>query len=206
MKNLEIECKFDANVRGAFVRATHFLRVLNPAISARILPIQDTYLDHISRDLSSQKIALRVRNTGGNWEATFKTRTEIINGKAVRREETLPLVHTTTLAEALKELARKGRWQKIDVTQLVPQFVISNKRSVFNLSYQGALLEIALDNFAILVAGRKLTSKEIEIELKRGNEKSLEKFVQLFEAYTHLKRAKISKVKTAELLLRAFSK
>ncbi len=202
MKNIEVEYKLDANTPRAFAKVRHFLSTLpGPAPLAQILHIKDTYLDHDTYDLSAQKIALRVRNTDGRWEATFKTRTNVQNGKAVRREETLPLPRAHTLAQALAQLSRRQVWGPISLTNLVARFQICNKRTVYALIYQGCKLELALDNVTILVAGRQLKMKEIEIELKDTRVQSLEKFVQALQQHTGLKTATISKVKTAEKLL-----
>lgn len=205
MKNLEIESKLDANSPRAFARAEQFLKTINPALTAKSLHIQDVYLDHPTGDLARAKIALRVRNTDGKWEATFKTRTEIKNGKAVRQEATLPLPDVHRLAQALTYLEQKKTWKKIALHGLTPRFKIINKRQVYELKEGTALLEIALDNVTICANGRQLKMKEIEIELKRGSAKMLDRFVQLFKQQTHLQNAKISKVKTAEMFLNLFS-
>lgn len=204
MKNLEIESKLDANSPRAFARAKQFLKKINPALMPKTLHIEDVYLDHPAGDLARAKIAFRVRNTDGKWEATFKTRTEIKNGKAVRREATLPLPGVHRLAQALTYLEQKKTWKKIVLHGLTPRFKIINKRQVCELKEGAALLEIALDDVTICANGRQLKMKEIEIELKRGSAKMLDRFVQLFKQKTQLQNAKISKVKTAEMFLNLF--
>lgn len=206
MNNVEIEGKFDANTPRAFWRAKQFLKKVNPHLQQQQLHIKDVYLDHPNRDLANQKIALRVRNTDGKWEATFKTRTEIKNGKAVRREVSLPLPNVKNLAQALAALNRKKYWQGMDVKGLCAQFTIVNKRSVLDLNYDGAKLEIALDNFIIRVQKQQIKRKEIEIEIKQGAPKKLDKFLRIFKRETQLQTAKISKVKTAEKFLKLIKK
>ena len=206
MKNLEIECKFDANTPRAFARASRAVAALAEVQQTQLLHLQDTYLDHSNRDLAAQKIALRLRNSDGKWEATYKTRTEIKRGKAVRSEENLALPQARTFEQALKILAHKKLWNKLDVTHLIVQFSIHNKRRIYLLKYDGALLEVALDNVTIYVAGRRLCFKEIEIELKRGMVEALDKFAHAFSACTQLEYATISKVKTAEILLGLWKK
>lgn len=205
MKNFEIECKFDANVSRAFARARRFVKSLHVPVQTQTLHIKDVYLDHIARDLTAQKIALRVRHVNQTWEVTFKTRTTLQNGKAVRHEETWPLKRVHTLAQALQMLEEKKRWKGLNVTQLKPQFEIINKRTIFVFNYQGADLEMALDQVAIVANGRTLKMKEIEVELKQGTSKQLDRFVQLFKRETKLDFMKISKVKTAEKFLNLFS-
>ena len=201
MKHFEIECKWEANDPRAFSCARQFVASLGGKILSKKLKIKDIYLDHADGDLSEQKIALRVRNCNGKWDATFKTRSEIINGKAVRREETLPLLHVQNATQALKALAGKNTWYGLDTTGLVAKFVLRNQRSVWVFDYHKARLEMALDNITLYVLGRQIKFKEIEVELKRGNKEALDKFARCFTQQTKLKYAKISKVKTAEMLL-----
>ena len=202
MKHLEIECKWDANTPRAFSRTQNFLKQLGSKITPKKLKIKDSYLDHFNADLAAQKIALRVRNTNGKWEATFKTRSEIKNGKAIRREETLPLPRVKSLAQALRALPAHKKWCGIYTTGLEVKFTLANKRMVYVFNYEGATLEMALDSVTIFVLGRQVKFKEIEVELKCGKSEALDKFSCVFSAQTKLKRAHISKVKTAETLLK----
>ena len=206
MKHLEIECKWDANTPRAFGRAQRFLKELNSKITPKKLKIKDTYLDHATSDLAAQKIALRVRNTDGKWEATFKTRTEIKNGKAVRREENLPLPRVHNLAQALQFLTEQKRWKRLNTTGLKIQFMLANKRTIYILDYDGAVLEMALDDVTLHILGRQVKFKEIEVELKRGKSEVLDKFCCAFSQQTKLKCAQISKVKTAETFLKFWKK
>lgn len=206
MKHLEIECKWDANSPRAFQRARKALTNLCGPITPRLLHIRDTYLDDAKQSLSKERIALRVRNTDGKWEATFKTRTQIKNGKAVRQEETLPLPNVKNLSQALRALAQKKNWKEISTTALMPRFTLVNKRNVYEFTYQGARLEMALDKVTMHIMGRRVSMQEIELELKRGNNKALDQFAQQFFEQTKLAQAKISKVKTAELLCKLWKK
>ena len=178
MKHLEIECKWEANSPRAFSRAKAFLMQLGGKVTSKKLTIKDTYLDDNLGHLAAQKIALRVRNTDGKWEAAFKTRTEIKNGKAVRREENLPLPQAKNVAQALSLLAQKKRWCGVDVRQLNPTFTLANKRTIYEFDYDGATLEMAQDHVTVYVLGRQIKFKEIEVELKKGkNWKNLRPFL-----------------------------
>lgn len=206
MKHMEIECKWDANSPRAFQRARKALTHLCGPLTPRVLHIRDTYLDDAKQSLAKQLIALRLRNTDGKWEATFKTRTQIKNGKAVRREETLALPNVKNFSQALLALTQKKNWQGLNTAALTPRFILANKRSVYEFNYQGARLEMALDKVTIYVLGRQVHLQEIELELKRGNSNALDQFAQQFCAQTKLAHAKISKVKTAELLCKLWKK
>ena len=201
MKHIEIEFKWDANSPRAFSKARTVLNKYVASEKSRILHIKDYYLDDASSRLSSSKIALRIRNTDGCWEATQKSRTEIKRGKACRREYTLPLPGVKTLSQALGLLAQQKVWNGINVTNLSVIFYILNTRTSYLFCYQKSTLEIALDNVVICTDKHRFKMKEIEAELKKGLVKDLNQFVREFSTQTHLSFAQLSKVKTAHMLL-----
>ncbi len=206
MKHMEIEYKWQANTPRAFSRAKKALAKLGGTAVENKLHIQDTYVDDDKRRLSRQRIAMRVRCTDGKWEATYKTRTQLKNGKAVRTEHTIPLTQCTTPAQAILQLQRKKKWQGLDVSNLHVQFSITNLRTIFQFHFNNAELELALDNVRLHVCGRQVLFKEIELELKNGSNASLDQFAHAFEQHTKLKRADFSKVKMAETLLKLLKK
>lgn len=205
MKNLETEFKWECSAPSDFVKAVRVMRTLGKLSAPANLSICDTYLDHADEQFSKQKIAFRVRHVSHRWEATFKTRTEVKNGKAVRREETLPLSGVKNLPQALLFLTRKKTWKNLDVRDLQKQFVLKNKRRILNVRYKKCQAELALDKFSILVCGHEVKMREIELELKRGSQKDFEALALLFTARSGLTFVKNSKVKTAYALRRMWS-
>lgn len=197
MKNLETEFKWECKTPSCFARAVRVMQSLGEVSAPAHLTICDTYLDHADEQFSKQKIAFRVRCVNRQWEATFKTRTEVKNGKAVRREETLPLPNVKNIAQALLLLTRKKTWKNLNVCDLQKQFVLKNKRRILNVSYKKCQAELALDRFCILVCGHEVKMREIELELKRGSQKDFEALAMLFTAQSGFAFVKNSKVKTA---------
>ena len=163
-------------------------------------------MDHADERFAKEKIAFRVRQINKKWEATFKTRSEIKNGKAVRREETLALPNVKNLAQALAFLQHKKTWQKLDVRDLQKRFVLKNRRQAFGLIYKKCTAELALDNFAVFVCGREVRMKEIELELKGGRTQDFEELASHFTKKSGLAFSTISKVRTAETLRKLWSK
>lgn len=202
MKNIETEFKWDGNVPRAFAR---MLRAVFAAAEKtsdpKKLKIIDIYLDHADGRFEKEKLAFRVRSTDGHFEATFKTRTEIVNGRAVRREETLPLAGVKNLTEALSYLTRKKKWKGLEVANLRPLFEIRNNRQIYGVFFNGAELELAFDTCEILVCGRTLKMKEIELELKHGPAEKLDALCALLSRESGLKPMRCSKVKTACALM-----
>ncbi len=198
MQNMETEFKWDANVPRAFFKMLGALTAAGISVTCpKKLAIRDVYLDHADSSFETQKLAFRVRNTDGVFEATFKTRTEIINGKAVRQEETIPLPGVKNLSDALAFLNRKKIWNGVNVARLSTRFEIRNRRQVRTVFFDGAEMELAFDSCDILVAGRTLKMKEIELELKHGTVEKMDALCALLSRKSGLKNMRFSKVKTA---------
>lgn len=196
--SMEIEFKWEANMPRAFYKMQRAVLLSGISIlSGQPIRITDVYLDTPTRDFEKQKIAFRVRNTNQKWEATFKTRTQVINGKAVRREETLLLPGVKNLPQALDFLRRKKTWKNLCIENLKPLFVLKNRRQIQAISWHKMQAELAFDACEILVYGRRVRFKEIEMELKKGSAQTLEKLAEQLTQISGLKRATISKVKTA---------
>lgn len=198
---METEFKWDGNVPRAFARMLRAVSSAEKISAPKKLKITDVYLDHDDGRFEKEKLAFRIRSTDGNFEATFKTRTEVVNGRAVRREETLPLAGVKNLKEALSYLTRTKVWKGLNVAGLRPLFEIKNRRQARTVFLGGAELELAFDSCEILVCGRTLKMKEIELELKRGAAEKLDALAALLSRESGLKPMRCSKVKTACALM-----
>ena len=206
MKNFEIEYKWSAAEPRSFYKMRRAMAGAGIAATSQTLHLRDVYLDTPSGELGAQKIAFRLRSTNGAWEATFKTKTEVINGKAVRREETLPLPAARSFRHALRLLHEKKRWKGLVLEGLATQFEIRNRRVLHLIKQPGFSAEISFDNCNIVVGKQRVIFKEIEMEFKRGRIKSFEQTVRLLHLKSGLKFSKCSKVKTAISLLKANKK
>ncbi|MBR4682864.1 MAG: CYTH domain-containing protein [Elusimicrobiaceae bacterium] len=201
MKNTEIEFKWDANEPRAFARMEKAVKQIDVCIKTKQkIYICDVYVDTPQHDFEKQKIAMRIRQTGKHWQATFKTRTEVIGGKAVRREETCNLTGVKNIRGALVALQKKKIWCGLQVAQLHPIFKLTNHRNIQLLQGKGLQAELALDTCKLLVHGRQLLFKEIELELKRGEASKLDKLAGELTRMSGLKPARVSKVQTAVAL------
>ncbi len=204
MKNLETEFKWNAQTPRAFMCMLRAVKknCSSGVISAsKVLQITDVYLDHADGTFEKEQLAFRVRHYGKVWEATFKTRTHLINGKAVRREETQPLLAVSSLHQALAKLSKQKVWKTIPTQELVPLFTIRNKRRIREILTKHFLAELAFDTCLIKAGEKQMQFKEIELELKRGSNAEFEKFVAKITADSKLTYARKSKVKTALGLL-----
>lgn len=203
MKNLETEYKWDASFPRAF---KHIGRIINHGLphgsvgESTVLSILDVYLDTPQRNLEKQKVALRVRCQNGKFELTLKTRTQIINGKAQRKEYTLPLPNVKTLREAMAFIHQKKSWKGVRLEEVAEIFRIKNKRRLSNIKIAHSTAELCLDECVIFVCGRQLKMKEVELEITNGKACVFEALVNKITA-AGFKPARISKVASASALL-----
>ena len=205
MRNLETEFKWDATAPRAFLRMLDAVKKTAGAQSvsaAKVLYITDIYLDHSDGSFEKERLAFRLRRYSKQWEATFKTRTQLVNGKAVRREETQALAGVQNQAQALAKLNAQKRWKKLLVCGLVPLFSIHNTRRVRLITLPHFQAELAFDTCTICAGGKRVFLKEIELELKRGRAQAFDEFAAQLSAQSGLERATKSKVRTAHALLK----
>lgn len=183
-----------------------FLSALKSALGVlptqKTVQISDSYLDNSAATLAAEKVALRIRQVGDSFEATLKTRTRLENGLARRKELTLPLPSAHTTAQALLLLKEKQEWEGVKLADLQVKFEIKNNRTLYEFFYKGAACEAALDRYNILAAGDRLACREIELELKGGEEKDFMQIVSFLTQHSGLSPAQKSKVATAESMLK----
>lgn len=205
MNEMEREFKWAVFSASDFARFRTALRNTLPAqhkLVCKPVHNRDYYLEDSAGSLSARKIALRLRNADGRWEATLKTKTELVDGQAVRKELTRALPGVHTLDEALAKLRALKSFQGVKVRDVNVRFEINNRRRTYLLHpSEKEMYEVAFDNFYILVPGRKLYMKEIELEFKKGTPTAFEAFAKTVGETAGLRRAKTSKVKTAAAML-----
>lgn len=198
MEHTEIEFKWEANQLGVFAHITKTSGRLGAQLERpQRWKITDVYMDTPDGAFEKEKIAFRVRCINGKWQATFKTRTHIIKGKAVRQEETLLLPRVTNLSQALQFLNRKKTWHGLCVANLTMLFKIENTRLTQQLRKDSMQAELAFDTCRLQVRGRRIYFKEVELELKKGSEAVLDNFARQLAQVCALRPARVSKVASA---------
>lgn len=170
----EIELKF--RIPAARVAAVR--RAVN-TLSARQIRLAARYVDTPGQDLAAARSALRLRLEGQTWVQTLKAE----GNSPLQRHE-----HEVVLpagAEPLLDLARHdgsaagAALRRVlagaaDAT-LVERYATDVLRTQRLLRHQGALIELALDEGALLAdnGARRLPVLELEMELKRGEPAAL---------------------------------
>lgn len=170
-KNTEIELKLlmdKANVRKLLK-----LECVAPFISAegaKKRKLVSTYYDTVDFALKNAGIAYRVRAKGdGTYEATVKTTQKSSAGLSERLELNLPLEKAEPVLTGFAELGLE-----YELTDLAPEgveelFSVQVERTTYMLEWEGATVELAIDNGKV-VAGRKSEKiAEVELELVDGD-------------------------------------
>ncbi|MDX1635000.1 MAG: CYTH domain-containing protein [Marinobacter sp.] len=151
-------------------RAHNWLLMHAPAEAAPAQTLVNIYYDTPSTDLARLKAALRVRQVGGEFIQTLKTRGELVNGAHRREEWEWPLPSARLDTELLKETPIAGRLPLADLT---PVFETNFERRPVILDDGLARIECAFDSGRIIAGAQQRALHELELELKAGAESQL---------------------------------
>lgn len=130
------------------------------------------YYDTDARELEAARCSLRARLEGEAWRAALKYRGTIENGLSRRRELETDIDGALTCADDLPPGAFKDAALEVIAPHapLVEYLRIDMRRSIRNLMFDGAAIELSADNARIIhrASNRQAVLYEIELELKRG--------------------------------------
>ncbi len=147
--------------------------------SRRTLALWNEYYDTEDQKLTRAGIAYRVRRTNREaYEATIKTRGYTAGGFSARGEYTVPLAgpdpvltgFSNQMDMKLETLLADEELHGIVTIEFI------RKTALLQLS-AGTVVELAVDSGLIRAGGKKMPIEEIEVELKKGSERDLMRFV-----------------------------
>lgn len=127
--------------------------------------LTNRYYDTPDRQLSQQRIALRLRHVGNKTIQTLKTQGEFVSG-AHRRNEwewQVPGPHLQ-----LNLLADTPLSNTVKLARLAPVFETNFKRQIIMLTDQSSVIEVAVDNGEVIAGNQRRELSEVELELKAG--------------------------------------
>jgi len=161
---LRVQAAHLPQIRAALTR-------LAGGVSARPVKLASLYFDTPHLTLLQAGAALRVRRPAGigkprGWVQTLKGGGAVQGGMHVREEQEWPV------ARALPDLSKLQTapglpWSDIG-PQLMPVFSTVLQRSLWQIRYQGAEIEAALDRGQVQCDARQEDILELELELKAG--------------------------------------
>ncbi len=146
--------------------------------SQHTLKLWNQYLDTRDRKLSRTGMAYRIRRTNGKaFEATIKSRGETVNGFSRRAEYTVPLEQAKPVLQGFAPQVDQKLQTLLQEDELLPLCTVEFTRKVALLQISAVtVVEVAVDTGTIRAGGKEALIGEIELELKRGQERELLRF------------------------------
>jgi triphosphatase len=169
--------------------------------AGRAIRLENRYFDTPQLTLARAKSALRVRRTPDGWLQTYKTVGKATSGLHNRHEWELPVagnaLELDTLLDACDDPPSADALRAA-ASNLIPLFSTDFTRTLWQLTVDGAQIEAAIDQGEVRaeVDGetRRTPIREIELELKSGDEAALHTLSQALMADVHgLKPDDVSK-------------
>ena len=198
----EIELKLDIDVELIPTLQNHpLLAGLTPSINQ----LENIYYDTADQQLRSQKMGLRTRFDGKQWQQTLKTAGQTIDGLHLRDEWETPVDDKQLQLDQLTAVGANGR--TIDwLAKLVlkPAFNTRFERQYWLLTGGGLgsdRVELVLDQGEVLAGNQSSPICEIELELQQGDVETLQKVLRLLKTTIRLKPSNISKAARGYQLL-----
>ncbi|KAA1171615.1 CYTH domain-containing protein [Marinobacter salinexigens] len=150
----------------ALPQALDWLLAQPEAIKGNEKLLVNRYFDTPGSDLNRQRAALRVRQAGGRFIQTLKTRGEFVDGAHKRQEWEWPL-QGAGLDMSL--LAATSLGDAVDLSSLYPVFETNFRRQVVDLQLGATEVEVAVDHGEVISGNAVKPLSEVEFELKAGD-------------------------------------
>ncbi len=172
----ETELKLQLNAADLDAFRVHPLLQAGAAAGSNTL--LNTYYDSADLALAGARVALRLRRQGERIIQTLKTKGQSINGLHQRGEWEWELPQAVLDTERLSGDIWPAGLAPAAELQLVPVFTTDFERETWLIQYQGAEIEVALDQGQIRCdcrQGGRLQDEilEVELELKSGEAPAL---------------------------------
>ena len=159
-----------------------------------------TYFDSPNRAVRKAGLSLRIRAVGEQRIQTVKAESASAAGLFSRPEWEMPVQNDwpviDTADEPFRSLVPAG-----DLPQLQPIFEIAVSRQTRDIEWNGAKIELVLDQGEIVAGSRTATICEVELELKQGTPKAIFALARSLDAVSPLRLSALSKAQRGYKLL-----
>ena len=205
-RKIEVEMKYEVATPGGADRylVAPELGSFTPDGPVRSVRVEDRYVDSADWALARAGFATRLRRTSRGTEIGLKAH-NASEGRLQRREEIEgPADEELVPAGWPASQARTVIMELCGDEPLVELLTVRQLRRVRALQAEATRAELSLDEVEVVSGGRVLdTFEELEVELKRGDEKPLAALVALFDADPGLRPVSRSKLDRAVKAMRA---
>ncbi|MET1025633.1 MAG: CHAD domain-containing protein, partial [Dongiaceae bacterium] len=141
---------------------------------AKTQHLQSTYFDTDDEWLRRQGMALRIRRIGRQRLQTLKAPTVEVTGAQAYREIETPVIGDMPDLALITEPDLFRRLMEEDLSsRLAPAFITDFRRTTWNVDFDGAQIELALDRGQVIAGDRQQPILEVELELKQGEPAAL---------------------------------
>jgi CHAD domain-containing protein len=167
---------------------------------ARTGAIEDRYVDTADGALARAGYAGRLRSGDGGTVITLKGLRRLDDGGAVHRREELegPAVEGEPAATWPESAARDAVVKLVGDAPLGEIAQIRQTRHKRDYGRDGAVVEVSVDDVSVMAEGRVVERfAELELELREGEEATLEPLVDLLSEIEELVPAQTSKLERA---------
>jgi triphosphatase len=139
--------------------------------SASTRKLRNIYFDTPGLDLHRHAMALRLRRVGGKWLQTLKGGGGVEAGLHSRNEWEAPVAGEALDFDVLQ--ACGGKLPRGVKKKLRPVFSTDFTRSMHQLKFEGADIELCMDSGKIIAGAKTRPISELELELKSGEPQQL---------------------------------
>ncbi|TBN42636.1 inorganic triphosphatase [Paracoccus subflavus] len=151
---------------------------------------RSVYFDTPGHDLAAASLSLRIRRTGSKRIQTIKQADQAAVGVFSRPEWEIPVRGDTPVPDDRTPLADVLGEQ---AAQLAPVFAVAVTRRTWEVSHDGARIEVVIDQGEISAADRRCPICECELELVSGSPQALFALARRISAAAPLSLGVLSK-------------
>lgn len=194
----EIELKLALGPAGP-ERLRHHPRLAGQA--ARTGHLGNTYFDTPEGDLERARMALRLRRLDDRLLQTVKTRGQGGGGLSTRGEWEWDVPGPGLDLDGLAGVPPAAELGEATLARLAPRFTTDFQRSTWTLDTETGRIELALDLGEIRAGERRVTIRELELELLEGEPEALWRLAEALAETVPLRPADTSKAARGGALL-----
>lgn len=203
LEKQEIEFKWDADSVADFNVFFESFKKISKRITAPLDVVQnDSYIDTKDFEFLNKKIALRVREVNQKFYLDFKYGDFIKDG-FVKRTEGRKKLKSENLKDCLLEIQNMDNILDIKPKDMKILFTVKNNRTIREFFVDdNNCFEASFDDFLVAADNHKsVPKKEIELEIKHGDEQYFKNLTQKITQQCRLKPSSCSKFKSGLVLI-----
>ncbi|WP_218352400.1 inorganic triphosphatase [Alteromonas lipotrueiana] len=169
---------------------------------ARHMQLQNDYYDTPEHDFQKNKIGFRVRGNDGVFEQTLKTQGKVSGGLHERAEYNIDLDSSHPDLTLFDQHVWPAKFDaRAANAKLERQFSTNFTRTAYDVSFDGSLIEVVLDEGEATTGKAQSPINEIELEVKKGGVSALFAIAEVINSILPVTVSDVSKAAQGYQLL-----